>query len=36
MSPGEILESAKDKALWLGSKTKEIGSKGIDKIKQKI
>lgn len=25
MSPEEILESAKDKALWLGSKTKELG-----------
>lgn len=36
MSPAEILESAKDKAFWLGSKTKELGSKGIDKIKGKI
>jgi predicted transposase YdaD len=25
MSPEEMLESAKDKAVWLGSKTKELG-----------
>jgi len=33
MSPGEMLEAAKDKAVWFGSKTKELGSKGYDKIK---
>jgi hypothetical protein len=33
MSPTELLESAKDKAVWLGSKTKELGSKGYVKIK---
>jgi len=33
MSPKEILETAKDKAVWLGGKTKELGSKGYDKIK---
>ena len=36
MSPQEMLESAKDKAVWLGSKTKELGQKGYVTIKEKI
>lgn len=32
MSPEEMLESAKDKALWLGGKTKELGQKGVKKV----
>lgn len=35
MSPEEILESAKDKAVWLGGKTKELGQKGIRKVQEK-
>ena len=36
MSPEELLGEAKEKAMWLGGKTKEIGSKGIKKIQNSI
>ena len=32
MSPEELMSSAKEKAVWLGGKTKELGSRGIRKI----
>ena len=35
MSPEEILDSAKEKALWLGGKTKELGTKGVKKVQEK-
>ncbi len=36
MSPDEMLEYTKEKALWLGSKTKELGSKAATKIERKV
>lgn len=35
MSPEELFESAKEKALYLGSKTKSLGEKGLKKIQEK-
>lgn len=35
MSPEELFDSAKEKAVWLGGKTKELGSRGIRKIQEK-
>lgn len=36
MSPDEILEEAKEKAVWIGHKTKELGGKAYDKVHDKI
>jgi hypothetical protein len=36
MSAEEILDSAKEKAVWLGSKTKEMGQLGIRKVQEKF
>ena len=35
MSPQELVSSAKEKAVWLGGRTKELGSRGIRKIQEK-
>lgn len=35
MLPEELLDSAKEKAFWVGGKTKEIGSKGLKKVQEK-
>jgi hypothetical protein len=35
MSPEELFESAKEKAFYLGSKTKSLGEKGLKKIQEK-
>lgn len=35
MKAEEVLETAKEKALWFGGKTKELGQKGIKKVQDK-
>jgi hypothetical protein len=35
MNPDEMLETAKEKAVWLGGKTKELGQKGMTTVMQK-
>ena len=35
MKAEEVLETAKEKALWLGGKTKELGKKGVKKVQDK-
>ena len=35
MSPEELIYSAREKAVWLGGKSKELGSRGIRKLQEK-
>lgn len=35
MKAEEVFETAKEKALWLGGKTKELGKKGVKKVQEK-
>lgn len=35
MSPEELFETAKEKAFYLGGKTKSLGEKGIKKLQEK-
>jgi hypothetical protein len=36
MTSDELLDYTKEKAIWFGSKTKELGGKAFDKVHHKV